>query len=205
MANSKVSCPTRCKSICLVLTRLSQGNFLFLHAADRARQPQDAYICLYKRCTRSFTGVYSLDLHVKSHFNELCQGQDFIAPKQPTANNDTTIVARHNNDFVAGSSSASSNSAQYAVSLTPNYMESVTPDDNPSPSTDRNDLDSGLPPTCPTCKVTFTRLGDLQRHAKKHDATARIYGCPVDGCTFKPSYRKDKLTAHMQSRHKDIL
>ena len=55
--------------------------------------------------------------------------------------------------------------------------------------------------TCKTCRKSFTRPSDLNRHAKKHQPGARIYTCSVAGCDYEGSYRKDKLTAHEKNCH----
>ncbi|KAK0508907.1 hypothetical protein JMJ35_008278 [Cladonia borealis] len=58
----------------------------------------------------------------------------------------------------------------------------------------------GSRPQCSTCKTTFKRASDLARHEKKHQAR-RAFKCSVPGCSFKGSYRKDKLDAHVKSCH----
>lgn len=55
--------------------------------------------------------------------------------------------------------------------------------------------------TCKTCRKSFTRPSDHNRHAKKHQPGARIYTCSVAGCDYEGSYRKDKLTAHVKNCH----
>ena len=55
--------------------------------------------------------------------------------------------------------------------------------------------------TCTTCRKSFTRPSDLNRHAKKHQPGARIFTCSVAGCDYEGSYRKDKLTAHVKNCH----
>ena len=55
--------------------------------------------------------------------------------------------------------------------------------------------------TCRTCRKSFSRPSDLNRHAKKHQPGARIYTCSVAGCDYEGSYRKDKLTAHEKNCH----
>ena len=65
-------------------------------------------------------------------------------------------------------------------------------------------LETPVPPTCPTCTLTFTRASDLQRHALKHLPESRQYECWVQGCPYKGArgfYRKDKLMAHVKARH----
>ena len=56
--------------------------------------------------------------------------------------------------------------------------------------------------TCKTCRKSFSRPSDLDRHAKKHQPGARIYTCSMAGCDYEGSYRKDKLTAHVKNCHK---
>ena len=55
--------------------------------------------------------------------------------------------------------------------------------------------------TCKTCRKSFSRPSDLDRHAKKHQPGARIYTCLVARCDYEGSYRKDKLTAHVKNCH----
>ena len=55
---------------------------------------------------------------------------------------------------------------------------------------------------CKTCRKSFSRPSDLDRHAKKHQAGAKVHTCSVPGCDYEGSYRKDKLTAHMKNCHK---
>ena len=55
-------------------------------------------------------------------------------------------------------------------------------------------------PTCAKCNKPFTRKADLDRHAKKHQADARVFRCGVVGCTFD-NYRKDKVSVHIRRRH----
>lgn len=57
---------------------------------------------------------------------------------------------------------------------------------------------------CSTCNQAFSRPSDLQRHAKKHNPSAKIFDCPHQGCKYKGPksfYRKDKLLSHMRARH----
>ena len=56
--------------------------------------------------------------------------------------------------------------------------------------------------TCNTCRKSFSRPSDLDRHAKKHQPGSRAYTCSVAGCDYEGSYRKDKLTAHVKNCHK---
>ena len=55
-------------------------------------------------------------------------------------------------------------------------------------------------PTCAKCNKSFTRKADLDRHAKKHQADAKVFRCGVVGCTFD-NYRKDKVSVHIRRRH----
>ena len=55
--------------------------------------------------------------------------------------------------------------------------------------------------TCTTCRKSFTRPSDLNRHVKKHQPGARIYTCSIAGCDYEGSYRKDKLAAHVKNCH----
>lgn len=57
-------------------------------------------------------------------------------------------------------------------------------------------------PVCKTCRKSFSRPSDLDRHAKKHQPGAKIHTCSVPGCDYEGSYRKDKLTAHVKNCHK---
>ena len=59
----------------------------------------------------------------------------------------------------------------------------------------------GSRPQCSTCNTTFKRASDLARHEKKHQAR-RAFKCLVPDCSFKGSYRKDKLDAHVKSCHR---
>ena len=61
------------------------------------------------------------------------------------------------------------------------------------------DTDSSRP-RCSTCNTTFKRASDLARHQKKHQPD-RPFKCLVPRCNFKGAYRKDKLDAHVKSRH----
>ena len=54
---------------------------------------------------------------------------------------------------------------------------------------------------CSTCNTTCKRATDLTRHEKKHQPDRR-FRCSVPGCNFKGAYRKDKLDAHVKSRHR---
>ena len=54
------------------------------------------------------------------------------------------------------------------------------------------------------CGKSFTRKGDLSRHAKKHDPEARTFHCYVQGCGFNGDrgfYRRDKLMDHERKAH----
>ena len=55
--------------------------------------------------------------------------------------------------------------------------------------------------TCKTCRKSFSRPSDLNRHAKKHQPGTRIYTCSVAKCDYEGSYRKDKLAAHVRNCH----
>ncbi|MCJ1266684.1 hypothetical protein MMC22_006569 [Lobaria immixta] len=37
---------------------------------------------------------------------------------------------------------------------------------------------------CPTCSKTYSRVLDMQRHAKKHDPSAQRIDCPSPGCPY---------------------
>ncbi|KAM0802808.1 hypothetical protein BDR22DRAFT_819481 [Usnea florida] len=68
-------------------------------------------------------------------------------------------------------------------------------------ATHDNDLDlAPQRPTCTKCNQAFTRKADLDRHAKKHQADAKVFRCGVVGCTFD-NYRKDKVLVHIRRRH----
>lgn len=55
--------------------------------------------------------------------------------------------------------------------------------------------------TCAHCGQQFRRIPDLNRHVKSHDPAKLVHKCSVQGCNYKGSYRKDKLTEHMKKRH----
>ena len=59
----------------------------------------------------------------------------------------------------------------------------------------------GSRPQCSTCNTTFKRASDLARHEKKHQAD-RPFKCLVPRCSYKGSYRQDKLDAHIKSCHR---
>ena len=68
-------------------------------------------------------------------------------------------------------------------------------------ATHESDLDlAPQRPTCAECNKSFTRKADLDRHAKKHQADAKVFRCGVVGCTFD-NYRKDKVSVHIRRRH----
>ena len=72
------------------------------------------------------------------------------------------------------------------------------------PKTPHSTNDSNLDlapqrPTCAECNKSFTRKADLDRHAKKHQADAKVFRCGVAGCTFD-NYRKDKVSVHFKRR-----
>ncbi|KAM0796002.1 hypothetical protein BDR22DRAFT_893691 [Usnea florida] len=53
---------------------------------------------------------------------------------------------------------------------------------------------------CTQCPRTFSRLSDLERHAKKHLPGPKEFKCHAHGCKYE-SHRKDKLVEHMRRRH----
>ena len=58
------------------------------------------------------------------------------------------------------------------------------------------------PFACSTCGRRFNRADKLARHAKSHDAAARV-GCPfreAEGCAMS-FYRDDKLKEHVACMH----
>ena len=68
-------------------------------------------------------------------------------------------------------------------------------------ATHDSDLDlASKPPTCAKCNKPFTRKADRDRHAKKHQADAKVFRCGVAGCAFD-NYRKDKVSLHIRRRH----
>lgn len=69
----------------------------------------------------------------------------------------------------------------------------------PSPDTTASSSDGRH--RCPTCNRTFSRVTDLERHAKKHDPGMRVYHCDVVGCEYQGNYRKDKRDAHVRMCH----
>ena len=56
---------------------------------------------------------------------------------------------------------------------------------------------------CLCCDKTYGRRGDMERHARKHQAV-RQYQCPVQGCEYKGNYRKDKVNQHIENRHPGV-
>ena len=55
--------------------------------------------------------------------------------------------------------------------------------------------------TCVHCGAQFRRNPDLRRHLRSHDPTKRVYHCHVPKCSYKGSYRRDKLADHLEKRH----
>lgn len=55
---------------------------------------------------------------------------------------------------------------------------------------------------CNECTATFTRLDDLRRHNRKHQAISEQFSCPHCPVGTKGFTRKDKLTQHLESFHR---
>ena len=67
-------------------------------------------------------------------------------------------------------------------------------------ATNNSDLDlAPQRPTCAKCDKAFTRKADLDRHAKKHQADAKVFRCGVVGCSFD-NYRTYKVLVHIRRR-----
>ena len=135
-------------------------------------------------------------------------GPDFSNPHAPQV----TV----NHSFYPTSNSYNSTSSPYAAN---SYTADSSGDTGRMAETSQPILDDGTNltassanasrqrvmkprPVCKTCRKSFSRPSDLDRHAKKHQPGARIHMCSVPGCDYEGSYRKDKLTAHVKNCHK---
>lgn len=97
----------------------------------------------------------------------------------------------------------------------PDFEGLASPGTSASTQTVRNDGDNSMDATagkavdtddktCNICNRHFGRAPDLRRHLRSHDPTERIYHCHIPGCTYKGSYRLDKLADHIKKLHSGI-
>ena len=112
---------------------------------------------------------------------------------------DNTVVASNRNNI--NTANATGLATHYAST-----MRAMSNRSNPQP------LASISPPThvtgpynhsrwaCTACAKTFSRQGDMLRHARKHTG-ALPYQCLVKGCRYRGSYRLDKLEQHRRNCH----
>ena len=56
---------------------------------------------------------------------------------------------------------------------------------------------------CQQCGARFRRAPDLRRHLDSHDPDKRN-PCSVEGCSYKGTYRRDKMSEHMRKRHPGV-
>ncbi|KAF6220963.1 hypothetical protein HO133_002644 [Letharia lupina] len=76
-------------------------------------------------------------------------------------------------------------------------MSSTLPPSTPGPVVGPN----GRPRwACTGCDKTFTRQADMARHAKKHSGVFE-FQCDVAECSYRGSYRQDKLDQHKKNCH----
>ena len=57
---------------------------------------------------------------------------------------------------------------------------------------------------CHQCTKSYSRRGDLERHAKSHAQTPELYDCPMPRCQhtgWNGFLRKDKLVQHLRRMH----
>ena len=122
-------------------------------------------------------------------FND--SGLQYADPTRPMMNSFAADANGTGNDYQGRIATPSFNSP---------FEETVDLQKTPYATRD-NGLDLATQrPTCAKCSKSFTRKADLDRHAKKHQADAKIFRCGVVGCTFD-NYRKDKVLVHIRRRH----
>ncbi|MCJ1455025.1 hypothetical protein MMC28_005379 [Mycoblastus sanguinarius] len=166
----------------------TEGQSVKPHALSR--WPPSNYVCLYPHCGALFSTTDRLDLHITTHFEGPSHGNN-IFHEHRQSRLDTIDAVSHpmSQGIVVTGARSHALSGDYG-----SY--------NPATSTTNGDQGA---PTCAQCNKSFTRLSDLERHAKGHEAGPKEFQCPVGGCEYKGSYRKDKLAVHMRSCHNIVV
>ena len=131
--------------------------------------------CLRPNCNITCSTLAALDKHIKNHFTDPAEVDYGIRPL-----NSLDAVYK-----TAGE--GSEDGKHHTV---------ADPEGTSTPSVHGLLLDR---PICGICKLTFNRLTNLERYAKKHDPNMRVYHCDVVGCDDRGSYRKDKRDAHVKA------
>ena len=161
-----------------------------------------SYICLFPGCDASFdeTLLDAFNAHVEAHFAESSDVKKAFVRNDPGVSTFNT-AGRAEDEAISPRGFQDQNIAQPvapAISITPNRELGHA---IPHTTIHHSNVVGRARSTCGTCNKTFTRRSDMERHAKKHQPTMRIYHCSVGGCEYEGSYRKDKLEAHVKNCH----
>ena len=173
--------------------------FLYHHFV-RARQLIDrhrsfqGYICLHPWCGAMFPSVRTLDEHQQSHFTASTTSATTESRNRASnpVNNPSPLASR-STPFGAISQGFRGSKATERSVLGAVVSRSTPASNRTIASLHRH--------ACSFCKGTFSRLSDLERHTRSHQADAVIHCCPFSGCQYKGHHRKDKLEQHIRNRH----
>ena len=159
------------------------------------------FICLHPSCIAFFPTSDLLDGHVKSHFGS--PGHHFGQyPLSPNTLNSASAYATETRPHVPIlSTHLTGPSVNTDLASTPGNAPANLPEQQAVVSSDSGRL------TCSECGPegpTFSRGADLLRHTDKH-RREKQFPCTFTGCKYSGLesgfYRKDKLAAHVKSRH----
>jgi uncharacterized Zn-finger protein len=151
------------------------------------------YLCLHPYCDAAFSTAQSLNVHVQTHFHDLAtQASNDFGPGLNQGGTPTSANAIQNDTIRSTTMSSIIFRKDVSAIISSSSLELK---DQFIEVTDR------ARSTCPKCSRTFGRPSDLERHAKKYQTSSKTFQCPVPGCKYGGSYRKDKVQSHLRNRH----
>jgi len=154
------------------------------------RQPAPAYAnqsffnCLYPQCGSSYTTSTLLDAHYQATHSGVPYPTPCVNPNAYTQTQATNTCY---------------SAIPFLPTTGPNFINAAT---NASPTPGPAEDLPRFP--CEHCGETFGRIGDLQRHAKKHQSKSDwAFQCPAPMCEYR-HYRKDKVNQHVGKKHRGV-
>ena len=120
------------------------------------------------------------DLHVATAFSDGLNPSAFLTPAANGYMSNMPLVAA--SQYGAGYVHQSG-TPYFGVSASP-FGNSIPMQNLPVAATNMV-MPAQAPPACPNCQRTFTRVADLERHAKKHRPGSKAFQCAIKGCKYR--------------------